>query len=117
MCTCTFDMSISLNCSLRSPLLHVDFLCAFVQLNMHGTLYMHHRSKLFMSTCLVNCQSHTAHHVNMSHEYRIYPNKSRAHINTWAQINAGVQQSKVNRCLYKTRKRLINAWSIIVYRK
>ena len=41
------------------------------------------------------------------HIYRIYPNKSRAHINAWARINAGVQHSKVNRHLYKIWKGLI----------
>ena len=46
--------------------------------------------------------------------YHIYLNKSRAHINTWARINAGVQHSKVNRRLYinavraHTYKRLVN---------
>ena len=39
--------------------------------------------------------------------YHIYPNKSRAHINAWARINAGVQHSKVNRHLYYMRKGLI----------
>ena len=37
----------------------------------------------------------------------IYPNKSRAHINAWAQISPGVQHSKVNRHIYKMRKGLI----------
>ena len=31
------------------------------------------------------------------HMYHIYPNKSKAHINTWARINAEVQYSKVNK--------------------
>ena len=39
--------------------------------------------------------------------YRIYPNRSRAHINTWAQINAGVQYSKGNKCPCKMQKFLI----------
>ena len=34
-------------------------------------------------------------------------NKSRAHINTWAQINTGVQHSKANRHLHKMQKGLI----------
>ena len=37
----------------------------------------------------------------------LYPNRSRVHINAWAQIKAGVQHSKVNRRLYKMRKGLI----------
>ena len=41
------------------------------------------------------------------HIYRIDPNKSRAHINAWAQINTVVQHSKVNKCLYKMWKGLI----------
>ena len=40
-------------------------------------------------------------------DYCIYPNKSRAHINAWARINAGVQHSKVNRHLYKMQKGLV----------
>ena len=48
--------------------------------------------------------------------YRIYPNKSRAHINIWAQINTGVQYSKANKRLYKMWKGLIRMpgqkWSI-----
>ena len=44
---------------------------------------------------------------NICYGYRIYLNKSRAHINTWARINAGIQHSKVNRRLYKIRKGLM----------
>ena len=40
--------------------------------------------------------------------YHIYPNISRAHINVWARINAVVQHSKENKCLYKMWKGLIN---------
>ena len=49
--------------------------------------------------------------------YHIYPNKSRAHINAWARINAEVQHCKVNRCPYiqNVERAYINAWSIIVY--
>ena len=36
--------------------------------------------------------------------YHIYPNKSRAHINAWAQINTGVQRCKVNKRLCKIQK-------------
>ena len=39
--------------------------------------------------------------------YCIYLNKSRAHINAWAQINAGVQHCKVNKRLCKIQKGLI----------
>ena len=39
--------------------------------------------------------------------YRIYLNVSRAYVDALAQINAGVQHSKVNRCLYKMWKGLI----------
>ena len=38
---------------------------------------------------------------------RIYPYRSRAHINVWTRINIGVQHSKVNRHLYKMQKGLI----------
>ena len=41
------------------------------------------------------------------HAYRIYLNKSRAHINAWAQINAEVQDCKVNKCLCKMQKVLV----------
>ena len=37
----------------------------------------------------------------------IYPYKSRAHINFWAQINTGVQHSNVHKCLCKMWKGLI----------
>ena len=48
------------------------------------------------------------HYIRFSlYTYRIYPNKSRAHINAWAQINAGVQHSKVNKHLCKMQKGLI----------
>ena len=36
----------------------------------------------------------------------ICPNKSRAHINAWAEINAGVQGCKVSKRLYKMQKGL-----------
>ena len=39
--------------------------------------------------------------------YRIQPNKSRAYINTWAQINPGVQCSKANKRLCKMQKGLV----------
>ena len=43
------------------------------------------------------------------HIYRIYLNKSRAHINAWARLNIGVQHSKVhvNKRLYNIQKGLI----------
>ena len=39
--------------------------------------------------------------------YCIYPNKNRACINAWAQMNAGVQHSKVHKCLCKRQKGLV----------
>ena len=44
--------------------LHTALSCAFMRLNSHDTLYMHHTSKLVMSTCLVNRQPHVVHHTN-----------------------------------------------------
>ena len=46
--------------------------------------------------------------------YRIYPSKSRAHINSWARINTGVQYSEVNK---RSCNIHINARLKIVYRK
>ena len=43
---------------------------------------------------------------NLFIKFLIYLNKSRAHINTWAQINTGVQCSKVNNAYVKCRKGL-----------
>ena len=52
-----------------------------------------------------------------SKAYHIYPNKSMAHINAWAQINTGVKHSKVNRSYIKCRRAHISTWSKIVYKK
>ena len=41
------------------------------------------------------------------YKYCIYPNKSRAHINAWAEINAGVQCREVNKHLCKIQKGLM----------
>ena len=49
--------------------------------------------------------------------YRIYPYKSKAHINVWAQINAGVQHCEANKHLCKIQKGLMNTRLRILYRK
>ena len=71
------------------------------------------KKKLFPQFLL--CHAIGCMHVNMIRYcsliielcYCIYPSKSRAHINTWARINAGVQFSEVNKYLCKIQKGLI----------
>ena len=65
------------------------------------------QSCVYLCGCDFCADNFYLHKCRPVHTYRIYPNKSRTHINACAQINAGVQHSKVNRCLYKMQKGLI----------
>ena len=74
------------------PLCSSCFLLSCTMVQYEHTIKFYWLNKVFTMQAMIYC---------------IYPNKSRAHINTCAWINTGVQHSKVNRCLYKIRKGLI----------